>query len=117
MAKLISFDIDGTLEFGDPPGIITMDVVREARHLGYLIGSCSDRTISTQVRLWNEQRIIVDFTVLKQNLEEVKARFDMEVYYHVGDTETDRFFAHKAGFRFVQAETDAWRESMPELPL
>ena len=117
LAKLISFDIDGTLEIGEPPGIITMDLVRKARSLGYLIGSCSDRPVSTQVRLWNEQRISVDFTVLKQNLEEVKARFEVEAYYHVGDTETDRFFAHKAGFRFVQATARAWQHSMPDLPL
>ena len=47
MAKLISFDIDGTLEVGDPPGIITLDMVRKAKELGFLVGSCSDRTIST----------------------------------------------------------------------
>ena len=117
LAKLISFDIDGTLEIGEPPGIITMDLVRKARSLGYLIGSCSDRTVSTQVRLWNEQRISVDFTVLKQNLEEVKARFKVEAYYHIGDTELDHFYAKEAGFHFVQAEADAWLESMPELPL
>ena len=28
MAILISFDIDGTLEVGDPPGPLTMDMVR-----------------------------------------------------------------------------------------
>ena len=117
MAKLISFDIDGTLEIGDPPGIVTMDLVRQAKSLGYLIGSCSDRPVSSQVRLWNDHCISVDFTVLKQNLEDVKARFEVEAYYHVGDTEIDRFFAHKAGFQFVQAEAGAWQDSMPELPL
>ena len=117
MAKLISFDIDGTLEIGDPPGIITMDIVREASNLGYLIGSCSDRPVSTQVRLWNEQRISVDFTVLKQDLGEVRARFEVEAYFHVGDTDTDRFFAHQAGFRFIRATAGAWQDSMPDLPL
>jgi hypothetical protein len=117
LAKLISFDIDGTLEVGEPPGIITMDMVREAKNLGYLIGSCSDRPVSAQVRLWEAHRIRVDFTVLKQNLEDVKARFKVEAYYHIGDTELDHFYAKEAGFHFVQAEADAWQESMPELPL
>ena len=30
MAKLISFDIDGTLEVGNPPGSITLERVRKA---------------------------------------------------------------------------------------
>jgi hypothetical protein len=40
---VLSFDIDGTLELGDPPGGITMEMVRRAHELGYLVGSCSDR--------------------------------------------------------------------------
>ena len=43
MAILISFDIDGTLEVGDPPGPLTMDMVRIVQDKGFLIGSCSDR--------------------------------------------------------------------------
>ena len=42
---LVSFDIDGTLEVGDPPGIVTISMVRQAKSLGYLIGraSCRER--------------------------------------------------------------------------
>ena len=43
VVKLISFDIDGTLEAGDPPGPITMDMVRTIKALGYVIGSGSDQ--------------------------------------------------------------------------
>ena len=45
---LLSFDIDGTLEIGDPPGIIPVALVRRAKALGYLVGSCSDRPVSFQ---------------------------------------------------------------------
>ena len=104
MVKLISFDIDGTLDVGDPPGLIPMDLVRQAKHLGCLIGSCSDRLLSDQRRLWAQQQVNVDFMVLKHRLAEVKARFEADVYYHVGDTDMDYFYARQAGFRFVKAD-------------
>ena len=76
MNRLISFDIDGTLEAGDPPGAITMAMVKRAQKLGYFIGSCSDRTIPTQRAMWDEHGITVDFTVLKHNLGEVRSQFE-----------------------------------------
>jgi hypothetical protein len=111
MVKLISFDIDGTLEVGDPPGLITMDMVRTIKALGYVIGSCSDRPLSYQRHLWESHHIVVDFTALKHRLADVKARFQAGAYYHVGDTDLDRFFADRAGFRFVMADAavcQAW---------
>ena len=107
MPHLISFDIDGTLEVGEPPGEVTMDMVRSAQAQGYLIGSCSDRTISTQRRIWDEHDIVVDFTVLKHRLDDVKSEFEASTYYHIGDTDMDRFFADKAGFRFVEVDAAA----------
>ena len=105
MPKLISFDIDGTLEVGEPPGKITLDMVREAKGAGCLIGSCSDLTISSQSRIWNEHGIEVDFTVLKHHLGELKSRFQAEEYFHVGDTELDRDVSQKSGFIFVPADS------------
>ncbi len=115
MTKLISFDIDGTLEVGDPPGTVTMDMVRRVKELGYLIGSCSDRTISTQQRIWNEHRIVVDFTVLKHQLSEVKALFPAEEYYHIGDTDMDRYYSTRAGFQFLPVDIAA--QNLPALIL
>jgi hypothetical protein len=112
---LVSFDIDGTLEIGDPPGIVTIPMVRLARSLGYLIGSCSDRPIRFQQELWEKLRISPDFTVLKHRLVDVKALFHAEAYYHIGDTETDRVIATGAGFRFLRADAAAHRSWGPEL--
>ena len=103
MAKLLSFDIDGTLEVGDPPGIVTMDMVRKVRERGHLVGSCSDRPVRYQQRLWEAHNITVHFTVLKHQLAEVKARFQAEEYYHIGDSDMDSFVADRAGFRFIRA--------------
>lgn len=100
---LISFDIDGTLDVGDPPGQVTMEMVRRAKDMGYLVGSCSDRPINAQQQLWDTHRIAVDFTVLKHRLSELKGRFEAIAYYHIGDTELDRHLAKQAGFTFVMA--------------
>lgn len=104
MPPLISFDIDGTLEVGDPPGLISVDMVRECKRLGYLIGSCSDRPVSYQRQLWLRLEIAADFTVLKHRLADVKSQHLAEAYFHIGDTDLDHFFAGEAGFRFVRAD-------------
>ena len=109
MAKLISFDIDGTLEVGSPPGSITMEMVKAAQKAGCLIGSCSDRTIKGQLRLWEEHGIAVDFTVLKHQLGDLLARFQVEEYFHIGDTDLDRQVSKEAGFRFLGVD-DAARQ-------
>ena len=99
---LISFDIDGTLEVGDPPGILTMAMVRRAQAKGVLIGSCSDRPISAQRVLWGQHSILIDFAVGKMMLPEVKAKFEAEMYYHIGDREDlDKKYALAAGFEFL----------------
>jgi hypothetical protein len=112
---LVSFDIDGTLEIGEPPGIVSIELVRTAKRLGYLVGSCSDRPIRYQEDLWVRLRIAADFTVLKHRLADVRARFPAAAYYHVGDTDTDAFYASEAGFRFLRADVAAQRAWGPEL--
>ena len=104
MVTLVSFDIDGTLEVGDPPGIVTVALVKTAKRLGYLVGSCSDRPISHQKSMWERLQIVVDFTVLKHQLATVKARFPAAAYYHIGDTDVDDHYATGAGFRFLKAD-------------
>ncbi len=99
---LISFDIDGTLEVGDPPGILTMDMVRKVQEKGYLIGSCSDRPPSSQLAIWEEHDINVDFVSAKHLLAEVKTKFEADAYVHIGDREDlDHQMALRAGFEFL----------------
>ena len=104
MAFLISFDIDGTLDFGDPPGGITTDMVRKAKELGFLIGSCSDRFPSAQRTMWANKNIEVDFVSAKHMLEDVKSRFAAERYLHIGDRELDQQLAEQAGFEFLYVD-------------
>ncbi|MBM4440335.1 MAG: HAD family hydrolase [Candidatus Rokubacteria bacterium] len=106
---LISFDIDGTLEVGEPPGIVPVELVRVAKRLGYVVGSCSDRPISHQQDLWVGLGIDADFTVLKHRLEELRALFPDATCYHIGDTETDERYALAAGFRFLSSLALGWK--------
>ncbi len=101
MAILVSFDIDGTLEAGDPPGPITMSMVRKAQAHGCIIGSSSDRPLPVQQAIWDRHGIEVSFISHKQGLVDVKRRFPADEHYHIGDTEMDQQFAREAGFRFV----------------
>ena len=113
--RVLSVDIDGTLEIGQPPGIIPVALVRTAQRLGYLIGSCSDRPLSFQQAMWDGLAIHADFTVLKHRLADIRARFAATAYYHIGDTELDERLAREAGFRFLHAQAGAHRLWGPEL--
>ena len=106
MARLISFDIDGTLEVGDPPGVITIAAVRRAHEHGIVVGSCSDRPVRSQQALWEEHGLPVRFTVVKQDLGVVRAEFEADHYLHIGDSAVDRMVAEEAGFDFLHAADD-----------
>jgi len=97
---VLSFDIDGTLEEGDPPGPIGMDLVARAIELGYVVGSASDRTISEQRKIWERQGFEVHFVTHKHHLHQVAARFPDHRLIHVGDTDVDAHYAQLAGFEF-----------------
>lgn len=107
LKRVISFDIDGTLETGHGPGPITLDMVRQAKECGYIIGSCSDRPVGDQRNMWAKSGIEVEFTVLKHMLDAVRSKFEADVYYHIGDTDLDQFYAGQAGFEFLQVQNMA----------
>jgi hypothetical protein len=112
---VVSFDIDGTLEIGEPPGVVPIALVRAAKRLGYVIGSCSDRPLSHQQDVWLTIGIDPDFTVLKHRLEDIRARFPDALGYHIGDTHVDERFALAAGFRFLSSLPPAphpWRAEL-----
>ncbi|MGD9793222.1 MAG: HAD family hydrolase [Acidimicrobiia bacterium] len=97
---LVSFDIDGTMEFGDPPGPLTVDLVRRAKDLGYVVGSASDRIRSDQANLWKAHEVEVDFVMHKHHLTELFERFSCTRHVHIGDTHVDEHYAKLAGFEF-----------------
>jgi len=97
---VVSFDIDGTMEFGDPPGPIPVALAKAMAELGHVIGSGSDRTRSDQSNLWEAHGVDVQFVGGKHHLPEVRERFPAERYVHIGDTDVDKHFAGAADFEF-----------------
>ena len=102
---LLSFDIDGTLEDGDPPGPLAMSLAVEALGLGYVVGSASDRTLRHQAQMWERRGIEPDFVSHKHTLDQVAARFPALRRVHIGDTEVD---AHYARLAPAVPEEPAW---------
>lgn len=100
MRILVSFDIDGCLETGDPPGPITLEMVRKAQSSGCIIGSCSDRALSSQKKMWDSHNIKYDFVSPKYALGDIMKQFEVDKYIHTGDRDMDEMFAKKAGFDF-----------------
>ena len=98
---VVSFDIDGTMQFGNPPGPVGVEVARRLAELGHVIGSASDRTRSDQSALWDHHGIEVSFVGGKHHLHEVRDRFVADHYVHIGDTDVDEHYARLAGFEFV----------------
>jgi hypothetical protein len=106
---LVSFDIDGTVEIGKPPGPVALSFVMTIKERGCLIGSASDRTLSDQRLLWQSAGIKVDFVSLKHRLAEATASFSCTRRIHIGDSQADAYYASIAGFEFYDA--DAWPSS------
>lgn len=106
---LLSLDIDGTVEVGDPPGAFSLEMVRRALALGYIVGSASDRVISDQRRLWERHEIEMAFVGHKHKLDEVRARFPQATrWIHIGDGNADEVYARMHGFEFH------WSHEIPE---
>ena len=101
---MVSFDIDGTMEFGDPAGPVTIDLVRTAKGLGYVVGCASDRPLSSQRRLWSEAAVDMDFIGGKHDLHVQRDLWTCQRMVHIGDTDVDRHYALLAGFEFVHVD-------------
>jgi hypothetical protein len=99
-SMVVSFDIDGTMEFGNPPGPIAVALVQAMAELGHVVGSGSDRTRSDQAGLWEAAGVEVQFVGGKHHLPAVKDQFSAQRYVHIGDTDVDAHFAKVAGFDF-----------------
>jgi len=84
-----------------------LEMVRESKRRGHVVGSASDRTLLEQRRLWEKAGIEVDFVSHKHFLEDTKASFPSDRLIHIGDTDVDEYYALLAGFEFLSCELPA----------
>lgn len=54
--------------------------------------------------MWLEHGIAVAFTVLKHQLDRVRAEFNAEQYIHIGDTDMDQHYAERNGFTYLHPD-------------
>jgi hypothetical protein len=103
---VLSLDVDGTMEFGDPPGPVTVTLVRRLIDAGLIVGCASDRTRSDQEETWGAHGVALDFHGGKHQLDVVRDRYAAVRYVHVGDTYVDEHYAGLHGFEFVGVVDD-----------
>ena len=104
---VVSIDVDGTMEFGEPPGPVTVELVRQLVDAGLVVGCASDRTRTDQEETWAGHGIALAFVGGKHHLDTVRERFPAERYVHVGDTHVDAHFAGLHGFEFLNVDDPA----------
>jgi predicted mannosyl-3-phosphoglycerate phosphatase (HAD superfamily) len=109
---LVSFDIDGTLEVGDPAGPIALALVAEAHSMGYIVGSASDRTVDEQRLVWNQIGVTPHFLGHKHHLIENTSKFAATRRVHIGDMPADEYYAKLAGFEFVHVNQLPARQTL-----
>jgi hypothetical protein len=100
MRALVSFDIDGTMVFGEPGGPVPLAYVQAAIAAGHIVGSSSDRTRAAQTQMWARHEVPVEFVGHKHHLQDLRTRFVADRWIHIGDTEVDERYANAAGFEF-----------------
>lgn len=101
---VVSLDVDGTMEFGDPPGPVPVGAVELLVAAGHVVGCASDRTRLDQEQTWAAAGITLAFAGGKHHLDAVRMRFPARRYVHVGDTQVDAHYAALHGFEYVGVE-------------
>lgn len=104
--SLISFDIDGTLEVGDPPELSLSAPSDERVTAATSSGVARTGTVRYQEELWAQHGVTMDFVIVKQGLLTIKSTFDIEQHLHIGDTDVDALIARQAGFSFLHSVSD-----------
>ena len=103
MKVVVAFDVDGTLEVGNPPGPIKLSELKRLKELGLVVGIVG--------AFEKVKRIISDLEFYypghphkPKYLKEIKERYNPVIAIYVGDDDADRVAALSSGFIYVRPE-------------
>jgi len=116
MKLLLAFDVDGVLIWGNPPGMISSDVLKGLKAQGHLIIGASGHIIEMQIKEFEEQGIKLDACPGKnvETLKKVKNELKAQRYILIGDTSLDETVAKLAGYEYMSPiQFLSWLEGKP----
>lgn len=100
---LVAFDVDGTLEVGDPRGPIKLDDVRRLKEAGLIVGIVGARE-KVEGRLVGLDFYMEGDPYKERNLKELASRFKPALAIYVADRPSDREAALRAGFCYLKPD-------------
>jgi hypothetical protein len=100
---VVAFDVDGTLEYGDPEGPIKLERVKQLKDEGFSVGIIGARE-KVENLLPNLDFYSPGDPLKPEGLREVKERFNPIMGIYVADRASDREAALQTGFCFMYAD-------------
>ena len=100
---MIAFDVDGTLEVGNPPGPIKLSKLKRLKEFGLIVGIVGSFKKVKGV-LPNLDFYYPGHPHKPKYLREIRERYNPALAIYVGDEEADRLAALNAGFIYVRPE-------------
>ena len=104
--NLISYDVDGTVSWGNPPGPITPEMIIDEVNFGNHVVGGSNHDIAVQDAEFRAHGIKLLMVCQKVGLSRAKEKWpNARRYIHVGDSVNDDGKAAKAaGFEYLTPE-------------
>jgi len=99
---LVAFDVDGTLECGNPPGPVKLEDLRKMKQAGLIVGIISPSLFRVKKELGD----LLDFYKAgpkEETMREIRMSYSGRTLY-VGDSIHDELASAKALWEFCKAE-------------
>jgi hypothetical protein len=103
MNVVIAFDVDGTLECGNPPGLIKIETVKRLKERGFIVGIIGAYK-KVQQHINNLDFYLSGDPHKPENLRKVHETYKPTFCIYVADLPSDRVAALENGFSYIKSE-------------